>query len=304
MNLSIVIPNYNGEELLKKNLPKVLQVCSGAEIILVDDASTDGSVRMVTKEFPKVHLIAKRTNEGFASTVNVGVAAAKNEFVLLLNSDAYPKVGFMNTVQSSFEDPQLFAVGLAQECNEEGKKIIRGRGLGTFNRGFLFHRYAQPNAPATLWVSGGAGVFRTSVWRKLGGMQEAYNPFYWEDIDLSYRAMKAGYRIVFEPGAHTVHQQSIGSIRSSYSAGRIKTISYRNQIFFIWLNIADKTYLFQHAVWLPVHILKAFISGDWAFLRGFIDALFHVSRIRKERSKNKKQWLKRDNDVLMVKYLP
>ncbi len=304
MKLSIIIPNYNGEELLKKNLPNILKVCRGAEIIVVDDTSTDGSVDVLTKKFPDVQVITKKKNEGFSSTVNAGVAVAKHDLVMLLNSDAYPVHGFFEAVSIYFNSPDVFAVGLAQECDEDGKKIVRGRGLGKFHQGFLVHRYAEPTESTTLWVSGGAGIFRKKVWEKLGGMQEAYNPFYWEDIDLSYRAVKSGYRILFEPHARTIHEQSIGSIRSSYSADRIKTISYRNQLFFVWLNISDTRYLFAHVFRIPVHMLKAIASGDWAFMKGLAGALLQIPRILKERSRMKKYWSLSDREVLMVKYLP
>lgn len=298
MKLSIVIPNYNGIELLRKNLPKVFEACPGAEIVVVDDASMDGSVGMVTKEFPKVVVIAKKINEGFSATVNVGVAATKNELVFLLNSDAYPVKGHLEHALRHFSDPDVFAVGLAQECDEDGKKIIRGRGLGKFHQGFLVHRYAEPTESTTLWVSGGAGIFRKTLWEKLGGMQALYNPFYWEDIDLSYRAVKSGYRILFEQHAHTVHEQLIGSIRSSYSADRIKTISYRNQFFFAWLNISDTTYVFQHILWFPYHSMIAFFSGDWAFFRGFLSALRSIRQAWSERKGKQSLWRKADADVL------
>lgn len=298
MKFSIIIPNYNGEELLRENLPNVLKMYPGVEIIVVDDASTDGSVSILEKYAPRIHAIVKKKNEGFSSAVNAGVRAAKNPLVLLLNSDACPTAHFMNTVLPYFEDGRLFAVGFAQECREDGKEIVRGRGLGAFSRGFLIHQYAKPDATSTLWVSGGAGIFRKDIWETLGGMQEIYNPFYWEDIDLSYRAVKAGYRILFEPNARVAHRQSTGSIRKSFSEDRIKTIAYRNQFFFVWLNVTDPDYLLKHLAWLPVHVFKALLSGDWAFLKGLSDAVLQFSGILKRRGENTKYWVKNDNEIL------
>lgn len=298
MKLSIVIPNYNGEQLLQKNLPRVMEVCPGAEIIVVDDASGDGSIAMLGKQFPTIQVIARKTNRGFSATVNTGVAAAAYELVMLLNSDAYPQKGCIDSVLTHFKNPEVFAVGLAQKCIEGDKTVIRGRGLGRFHQGFLIHSFAAPNARSTLWVSGGAGVFRKQIWQKLGGMQKLYNPFYWEDIDLSYRAMKAGYNIVFEPDAGVIHQQSVGSIQSSFSKRQIRNIAYRNQFFFVWLNISDADYLLQQLIWLPIHILKAFVSGDWAFVQGLLCALLQLPRILKERSGNKKYWVRSDKEVL------
>src|SRR5581483_9702281 len=95
-----------------------------------------------------------------------------------------------------------------------------------------------------------------------------YNPFYWEDIDISYRALKAGYRIFFEPKSQVIHEHEEGSIRRKYTANQIKVIAYRNQLFFVWINITDLNLQLSHIIWLPYHLLKSFIKGDFAFIKG------------------------------------
>src|SRR5687767_13648160 len=98
MKISIVIPNYNGRLLLEKNLPKVIKESKDAEIIVVDDASTDDSIDFLKKNFTKIKVIKKDKNTGFSSTVNLGVQKATGELVVLLNSDAYPKKNYLNTL--------------------------------------------------------------------------------------------------------------------------------------------------------------------------------------------------------------
>src|SRR3972149_7908176 len=98
--VSIVIPNYNGEKLIEKNLPKVLAAKESSqnrilEIIIVDDGSIDQSVKLITSMFPQVKLIKHTKNRGFSSSVNTGVRAAKGDLILLLNTDVLPEENFL-----------------------------------------------------------------------------------------------------------------------------------------------------------------------------------------------------------------
>lgn len=297
MRVSVVIPNYNGRELLAKNLNKVIAACPDSEIIVVDDASTDDSLAFLSKEFPSVRVVARKENRGFAASVNDGVAKALGDIIFLLNSDAYPQQEALETAVAHFADTSVFAVGLLQKSREDGAEVLRGRGIGTFHRGFLVHAKGSTDKKNTLWASGGAALFSKKIWQKLGGMAGLYNPFYWEDVDISYLAAKSGYRVVFEPGASVVHEQSIGSIRTHYSPHTIKTISYRNQFYFVWVSL-DASYLFWHVTVLPLYLLKAFFTGDWAYIVGFIKAADHWGPVIRLRKIRKSLWKKSDREVL------
>jgi len=298
MKISVVIPNFNGKKLLEENLPKVLKICLGCEVIVVDDASTDGSAEMIAKKFPQVELLHRPKNEGFSSAVNDGVKIAHGELVFLLNSDAYPDEFDQASIEHYFKDSETFAVGLLQKSVEDGKIMLRGRGIGSFRRGFLEHARGEINNSSTLWVSGGAGVFRKSIWGKLGGLCTLYNPFYWEDIDLSFRARKAGYKIYFDTKNFVVHSQNEGSIRSYFSISKIKTIAYRNQFFFVWLNISDSIYLFSHVLWTKYYLLKSLIRGDRAFVKGFFLAIFKFTEVLRIRGNNSKLWKISDREMI------
>ncbi len=94
MKISVVIPNYNGQKLLAKNLSKVIAVCKNCETIVVDDASTDDSVQFLQIKFPKVKIVKHKKNKRFAVACNSGVKAAQGEIVILLNSDVVPEKDF------------------------------------------------------------------------------------------------------------------------------------------------------------------------------------------------------------------
>jgi len=301
MTVSIIIPNYNGVELLRQNLPKVLTAAPETEIVIVDDGSTDESVAFLKKHFPAVKLIEKVQNHGFATTVNLGVRAANGEIIFLLNSDAVPQKGFLKPILEHFkQNDKLFAVGCLDQSVEKGQVVERGRGVGRFERGFLMHERGEINKTDTLWASGGSSAFRKQIWEQLGGMDELFDPFYWEDIDLSYRALKSGYAIVFEPKSVVVHTHEVGSIARSYSPTQVTAISYRNQILFVWKNITDHDFYINHLLWLPYHLLRSLFSNDLLFARGFIAALTKLPKIAKQRRKTKKLFTRTDAQVLTV----
>lgn len=297
MKVSIVIPNYNGIKLLGKNLPDVLKCSPGCEVIVVDDASSDGSADFISATYPSVNLIRKKTNEGFSSAVNTGVVHATGELIMLLNSDVAPEENYLKPLIASFADPAVFAVGSLQKCREIGRITERGRGVGIFRRGFLYHGKGENMRGDTLWVSGGAGMFSKKIWMKLGGLSPIYNPFYWEDIDLSYLARKAGFKVLFEPASVVYHDQTEGAIRSQRDERMVKSVAYRNQILFTWLNISDFMYLTGLFVYLPVHAWKSVRDNDKAFIKGIYEAFKRLPQALKIRAGRKKIWRKSDREI-------
>lgn len=302
MNISVVIPNYNGEELLSKNLPLLFQELSNytkgrIEVIVVDDGSEDNSVNVI-KKFPKVKLLINPKNVGFSQTVDKGVKEASGELILLLNTDVSPQKDFLDPLLTHFNDPKVFAVGCMDKSVEKnGEIVLRGRGMGSWKRGFLVHSRGEVDLNDTLWVSGGSGMFRKSIWEKLGGLNTLYNPFYWEDIDLSYRAQKSGYKVIFENKSVVLHEHEKGVIKKKFSPFRVKSIVYRNQFIFVWTNLTDFSLIIKHFLWLPYYFIKTILSLDFAFSIGFLNALFRFTKILKTRYNNKRLFILSDLEV-------
>lgn len=297
MRLSVIIPNYNGEELLKKNLPKVIEALNqykkgDCELIIPDDASKDNSVsflRQFSQEHSTKHIaisvIANSVNKGFSGNVNSGVKIATGDILILLNSDVIPHKDFLEPLLKHFSDANIFAVGCMDESVEGKDIVLRGRGIGNWERGFLVHTMGSIDKSNTLWASGGSSVFRKVIWDKIGGLNELYNPFYWEDIDLSYKAQKAGYLVMFEPKSKVVHEHNKGAIKKNVTQKKVNKIAYRNQFFFVWLNITDTGYIFSHIIWLPYHIMTAALRKDTAFLIGLWLAIVKLPQVLSYRQK-------------------
>lgn len=313
MNVSIIIPNYNGATLLQRNLSKVASTVKDynkgkIEIIIADDASTDNSKDIITafiKGLKKEkHLVGKivinhdKKETGFSKNVNRGVSVATGEIIILLNTDVVPHKQFLTPLLVHFVDPKTFAVGCMDESHENGKVILRGRGVGRWEKGFLLHREGTLDKSDTLWVSGGSSAFRKSVWDKLRGLDLLYNPFYWEDIDLSFRALKSGYNVLFESKSVVSHEHEKGAIRNKFTQNYIKTIAYRNQFIFVWKNITDRSLLFSHIMWLPYHFVTAIRRGDAAFVKGFFFAFAQLRKIQASRRRVQKFFVVSDKQIL------
>lgn len=274
--VSVIIPNYNGRSLLEKNIPSVLDNCPDCEIIIVDDASTDDSLKYL-ETVKGIKLIRQEKNRGFAATVNNGVRHAGGELVLLLNSDVSPTPGFLKPLTDAFiNNNKLFAVACADTSHDNSKKIIKGRGGGAVSKGFFLHFALPPESGQTLWVSGGSGMFDRKKYLTLGGFDTVFAPFYWEDIDLSFRARKAGFTCLFEPKSKVDHYHELGAIKKSRIESYIKAISYKNQFLFFWKNISDPFYCIAHLLYLPYHIAVALIRADWPFFVGFAKATLQI----------------------------
>ncbi len=302
LTISVVIPNWNGRVLLERHLPTIVARSAVArEIIVVDDGSTDDSCEFVKKNYPNIVIVQKQKNEGFASTVNIGVKKAASELVCLLNTDVLPEKGYLEAVIPHFANPKVFAVGSLDKSHEGNRVVDRGRGLSRWERGFYIHKRGDVNKSTTAWVAGGSGTFRRSVWLSLAGMDTLYNPFYWEDIDLSYRAIKAGYSLIFEPKSIVHHMHTEGAITKHFSPWVVKRIAYRNQFIFHWKNISDGGIIVSHLAWLPVRLIQACFRLDTAIIVGFFGALLRLPRIIPKRLDAIRRWKLPDDACVLPK---
>ncbi len=297
LSVSIVLPNWNGAHLLEKNLPSVLEAAKGAQIIVSDDNSSDESVALLKKRFPEVTLVEGKVQRGFAGNVNRGVAKATGDIIVLLNTDVRPEVGFLAPLLARFSDPKVAAVGCLEKSHEPGVVVLRGRGKARWEKGYYIHSRGEVNQDDTAWVTGGSSAFRRSVWNKLGGMDELYNPFYWEDIDLSYQIRKSGFTICFEKKSVVGHFHEEGKIKTSYTKEDVQRLAYRNQFLFLWKNISDMRLWFAHNFWTPIRLLQSVAAGNWLMLQGYVLALVKLPHVWVSRSRASRHWRLKDTSL-------
>ncbi|MDA1317178.1 MAG: hypothetical protein O3B87_04095, partial [bacterium] len=184
---------------------------------------------------------------------------------------------------SQFEnDDHLFAISLKQK-EKDGSYV--GKNLIFWNDGFVQHSKADDMISGINgWAEGGASLVDVAKFRTLGGFDELYAPFYWEDIDLSYRAWKRGYSILFTSDIEVEHHHET-TISKYFTRRDITSIAYRNQLIFIWKNISSLSLIVSHKFALLKRIIRSILTGDGAFLYGFFQATLRFPAILIKRMK-------------------
>lgn len=210
---SVIIVNYNGGPDLARCLRSLQRDGARHEVILVDNASTDGSADEIAASFPEVRLLRSPVNGGFGRGNNLGAAAAAGEVLLFLNPDTVVEPGWARPLLTALEDP---SVGLATskilllrapgQVNTFGNEI-HCTGL-TLCRGMDAPSNAFSRREEVPAVSGAAFAIRRDLFTALGGFDEAFF-LYLEDTDLSLRARLAGYRCVAVPESVVYHDYAL-----------------------------------------------------------------------------------------------
>ncbi len=283
MNISVVIPAYKNTRQLADNLATNLPHLKGCEVIVVNDYPPE-SLQTVTRKFPAVTLIENAHNLGFAGAVNVGVSQAQGDYVMLLNSDVVLlDSSFRRAVEHLHRDSNLFAVSFAQRERDGGTV---GSNRLYWKDGMMYHSKSNGKTGPNGWAEGGACMVNARIYRELGGFDTLFSPFYWEDIDLSYRAWRSGYAVMYDSEILVEHHHE-STIGKYFGKQQINATTFRNQLIFIWKNIDDRRLMREHRSRLPGLLLRQTIKGEFTYLSGFLRALFMIGEIRDKRSSYK-----------------
>jgi GT2 family glycosyltransferase len=268
---SVVIPNWNGRDLLARYLPSVVTALArnpANEVIVVDNGSTDDSAAYVTAEFPQVKLVALERNLGFGGGSNAGFREARNDIVVLLNSDMRVEPDFLGPLLEGFADPAVFAVS-CQIFFKDPEKIREETGLtqGWWQDGALRVRHRADPAVTGLFPcfygGGGSCAFDRRKFHELGGFDELFAPFYFEDTDLGYMAWKRGWKALYQARSVVYHEHR-GTIGKNYGEDFIQGVLKRNALLFAWKNIHEWRRLAGHFGFTWAGAVLSVIFGETA----------------------------------------
>jgi O-antigen biosynthesis protein len=265
---SVVIPNWNGKDLLEKYLPSVVEALSGNpknEVIVVDNGSTDGSADYLRQHFPTVRVLALPKNLGFGGGSNAGFRAATNDIVVLLNSDMRVAPDFLQPLLDGFHDDKVFAV-TCQIFFSDPKKVREETGLTQcwWDHGRLGARHRIDDKVRDLYPcfypGGGSSAFDRHKFLELGAFDHLLRPFYLEDTDLGLLAWKRGWKVYYQPKSHVWHEHR-GTIGRTHSRGYIQNTIQKNFLLFLWKN--------THA-WsrLVIHFLRSWFDAVFSYVAG------------------------------------
>lgn len=276
---TVVIPNWNGKAYLKDCLDSLLiQKDTAAEIIVVDNGSSDGSVSFLEEHYKAVKVIQFHENTGFCKAVNAGIRAAETEYVILLNNDTRADEYFIQRLEERVgQSEKLFSVS-AKLVSMQNPEILDDAGDYYCALGWAFAEgkgkqdspaYSRPKK--IFAACGGAAIYRRKIFEEIGLFDE--NHFaYLEDIDIGYRARIYGYVNMYEPEAVVYHAGSATS-GSKYNEFKVN-FSSRNSVYIVRKNMP----LLQRIINLPLlmagFMIKTLFFAKKGYGRIYVKGLF------------------------------
>lgn len=290
--VSIVILNWNGLDFLKTCIPSVVKATErykgDSEIILVDNGSNDGSLDYAKVFCKQMRVISLGRNLGFCKAMNIGVKVSQHKTIICLNNDTIVDENFIEPLARHFSDKHIFAVG-AKMLLWDRKTLNFARAMGNFKFGLFRRKLADTNKTVdSLYACGGGFAVDKNKFLELGGFDEDII-IYWEDVDLSYRAWKRGWKTLYEPRSIIYHKFHGTNIKK-YGKTGIQALSGEGYFFFVWKNIHDKTLFWQQIFFLPFLILAAAVTDRFYFIKGLFRAMNRLPLLiekRKEEKQNK-----------------
>jgi GT2 family glycosyltransferase len=306
--IAIVLLNYNGKELLERNLPFLVQTSyTNKKLVVIDNCSTDGSVTFLEKNYPLIKIVELTENKGYSGGYNEGLKDIDADYFILLNTDVEVSPGFIEPMIQlmnenpgieicqpkilSLEHPSMFEYAGAGGgyIDKYGYTFARGRILddGEEDKG----QYDQNRE--IFWASGACLLVKTTLFRELNGFYDYYF-MYAEEVDLCWRAQLAGKKIYYCFASVVYHKETTKFIHQS--PRRIYHV-FRNNLVLLMRNLTLRDKLFV----IPVRIFLNIAASFLFLIKGHFYKSLLVTRsvfaafkwalfIKKEKVTNKKRF--------------
>ena len=273
MPASMIVINWNGATFLRGCLEALLvQATDGDEIIVVDNNSTDHSVKLLRTDFPETKLLCNERNLGYAGGANVGLRVAQGEVLVLLNPDVQAHAGWLAALRDVLKNERVGVAGC--KLLYPGDEVIQHAG-GVINfplatpghYGYRQRDEGQWDQEREVdYVTGAALALRRDVLGKVGFFDEGFYPAYFEEVDFCFRVREAGYQVRYVPGAVATHHEH-ASLQEG-SVGR-HSLFHCNRLRFVLKHCG------------PQRFLDDFVPAEIQWLKGSIapnerTALSHV----------------------------
>lgn len=285
-SVSIIIVNYNGEQLLEDCFRALAQqTYEDTELILVDNASTDNSVKIATRVAPEAKVVRSSRNIGFAAGCNLGFKQARGDYFATLNTDTRASRSWLEELVRTLQAHPDAGMCASKLLRADRPTLIDSAGICLSEAGVAWDRLGgavddgTTQAAEIFGACAGAALYRREMIELLGGFDESFF-IYWDDVDLAWRAQWSGWKCFYAPGAEVLHAHSAtmkeGSPFKSY-------LLARNRIWTLAKNLPRHPYKW----FLPIAMYDAAavlygltIKRNTHMLRGRWDGLRTASRIR------------------------
>lgn len=301
--VSIVIPNYNGMKYLMNCLESLQkQSFENYEIIVVDNASTDGSMSYIKDNFPEVRQIELDKNYGFSKAVNEGIKQSTSKYVILLNNDTTADQKFVEELVKVMEESKQIFSCQAKMLQMYNTDCIDDAGDYYCALGWAFARGKDKSAllyqenTNIFAACAGAAIYRREAFEQIGYFDEAHFA-YLEDIDIGYRARINGLINRYAAKSIVYHAGSASS-GSRYNEFKVELAS-RNSIFLIYKNMPIGQILLNLPFLLIGFLLKIIVFSKKGYGRTYLLGLKKGAQMAKKLEKVKFNWLNTGNYALI-----
>jgi GT2 family glycosyltransferase len=290
--VTVVIPNWNGREMLRVCLEALeAQTLSDHSVIVVDNGSDDGSVTWLAERHPRVRVIENTENRGFAGPVNQGIEASESPYIAVLNNDTEPSPGWLAALVAAAESDERVGMCASRMMFADRPTMINSTGISVDRVAIAWDRRGgeiedgRETKPVEVFgACAGAALYRRKMLNEVGLFDEEFFA-YLEDVDLAWRARRLGWHCLYVPAAHVLHRHSAtgreGSPFKSFHLGRNK----------VWLVL--KNYPFK-LLWYTVPLVVLYdlaavfyaliARGDVHALRGRLAGLMTAGKMWSKRS--------------------
>ena len=319
-SISVIIPNYNGKHLFEKyfrhNFQVLTSINTEVEIIVIDDASTDGSVEYLQQHYgDSITLLKKETNSGFSETCNLGIKKANMDLIFLLNTDVTLESGYLEKLYKFFEKEDTFGVmgriigmddDLIREAAREPK--IMGRKIKSSD---LFHLQNVDAFTPTFYLSGCNALLDTKKLKSINGFNEMFNPYYGEDQELSIRAWRMGWKCYYEHNAVCRHEVMASTKKHNHKRA-IKRIHFRNRYYVHYLHLQGTDLTLWHLQILLCDVVLGLLTCQFYKVEAYMDFLKNRKGLLRKKNAFNRQMMRNHSNIgildvienikMMIKY--
>ena len=314
--VSVIIPHYNGVELLRDCLTSLSETSyPNFEIVVVDNASTDESVSMVQQEFNGAEIVQLSSNKGYAGGCNAGIRASeKSDYVVLLNNDTAVEKNWLDYLVHTMDEDKTISACQPKILSATNKNMYDYSGAA----GGMLDRYAYPFARGRIiatierdenqydsgtelfWASGAACILRNSALKEVGLLDEIFFA-HMEEIDLCWRMQLRGNKIVYVSESKVYHQSGATLSGDSFKK---KYLNHRNSIIMMLKNysLSNLVKLLPGRVIIDLmamaySLIVLDINRFNGILAAFFWIVFHPVYILRERAKVQEIRLVSDREI-------
>lgn len=282
MKIAVVIPNWNGLKEIGDCLKSLQRQSRHVEIIVVENGSTDGSLEFINKNFSEVTALVQDKNLGFAGGVNAGIKYAletKFEYVALLNNDAVAHKDWIRHLVDALRSNPLAGIVTCKLMSAD-KTLVDSTGELYTTWGLAHPRdrniaadKASNKLEEVFGASGGASLYRVDMLQEIGLFDKDFFAYY-EDVDISFRAQLAGWKVLYEPGSEAYHQTGT---TSSKIKGFTTYQTFKNLPLLFWKNVPTQLLPMMlprfTIAYLSIYVSSLMSGRGWPATKGFLRML-------------------------------